>query len=351
MKHREKLRICLVGCGHVAHQHLVAWNKIDEARVIAVCDTNEKAAKSLAERWAISRFYTSFSEAIEQEDVSIIDICTPPQTHRSLAVQALESGSHVLLEKPMAMTAKEADDIMHSQKVSGMRLGVIHNWLFEPAVLKVRSILQRGGIGDILGAQIEVLIPNNESMIVNKEHWCHKLVGGRFAEMLAHPIYLLRDFLGPIRVENLSVAKIGPHPWVPWDELRITFRSGNKLGTTYASFNSPRQATVINLYGTERILRVGLFPQTIIQLRHIPPTTSALGLDVLRQALQLSTSVMKNVSRIILGRWPRGHETYFRLFVKSLLQDVKSPVALEEAYEVVRTMEEVCWRIPVRGKE
>lgn len=350
-KHKEKLRVCLVGCGHIAHQHLVAWNKIDEARVIATCDINKKAAKSLAERWGISQQYTLLSEAIQQEDISIVDICTPPQTHRSLAVQALESGCHVLLEKPMTMTTKEADDIIHSQKVSGMRLGVIHNWLFEPTVLKIRSILRGGGIGNIWGAQIKVLSTNIDSMITNKDHWCHKLPGGRFGEMLAHPIYLLRDFLGPIKVENLSVAKMGPHPWVPWDELHIVFKCGNKLGTTYASFNSPRLVKTMDLYGTERILRVDTCSHTLLESAHILETPSSLALDVLRQVLQLSTSLVKNVGRFALGRWVCGHETYIRLFVKSLTEDVEPPVTLEEAYEVVRTIEEVCRRIPANGTE
>lgn len=344
------LKVAIVGCGHVANYHLAGWTEIARrAQVIAVCDVDEKAAKNVVERWNIPRYYTEFSEVLERENISVVDICTPPQTHKPLAIQAMESGCHVLLEKPMTMTSKEAEDIVRSQKRNGVKLGVVHNWLFEPAMLRARSVVKSGRLGDIIGIHVESLSTKDDSMAAIKQHWCHKLPGGRFGEMLAHPIYTLQHFIGRLDIENISTAKIGDYPWMSCDELQATFRSGNKLGTVYASFNSPREAILVTIYGKKSILRVDIFAQTITELPRIATNKFAISFDVLRQASQLLASTVKNVSKMIFHRSMHGHEVYIRSFVNSLIENKRLPVTVEDAYEVVKVLEEVCKRICMHG--
>lgn len=341
----REVNVAIVGCGFVANWHLKAWKKVREARVVAVCDTDKKASKSAGEAWNISHYYTDISELLKLEKVSIVDICTPPQTHASLAVQAMESGCHVLLEKPMSMTTKEADEILHSQKVSGMKLGVIHSWLFQPTLLKARSMVDAGHVGDVIGAQIEVLGTKDDPLASNKEHWCHKLLGGRFGEMLAHPIYVLQHFLGHLQLETVSTAKMGDYTWMPSDELHMIFRSGKRFGTTYASFNSPRQTVLVSIYGKEAILRIELIAATITKLSHLEINNFTIGSDILRQAYQLMASTVKNAGRMIFRRWISGHDAYIRFFVDSVINNKEPPVTMEDAYEVVRVLEEVCKKI------
>jgi len=195
----REINVAIVGCGFVANDHLRAWKKVREARVISVCDLNETIAKNTAELWKIPHYYTSFSELIKYSNLNLVDICTPPQTHASLAVQAMEAGFHVLLEKPMTMTVEDAEKIVRCQKTTGMKVGVIHNWLFEPPVLKASAVLKKGLLGEVVSVEIEVLHTKDDPMATNEHHWSHNLLGGRFSEMLAHPIYLIRHFLGKLR--------------------------------------------------------------------------------------------------------------------------------------------------------
>jgi len=338
----REINVALVGCGFVANDHLKAWRKIREARVVAVCDLNETMAKSTAKRWKIPRHYTSFSELMGQRTIDLVDICTPPQTHASLAVQAMKAGFNVLLEKPMTMTVKDAEEIVKCQKSTGMKAGVIHNWLFELPVLEADSLVEKGFLGELVNAEVEALSPKDDSMSANEHHWCHSLPGGRFSEMLAHPIYLLRHFLGEVEVGDVYVSKVGDYAWMKSDEFYATFRVGNKLGRAYASFNAPRDAIFINLYGKEAILKLDIINATINFLPRRKTSRFNKGSDSLRQATQLIKSTAKNAAKIAFGRWLSGHEMCIKLFAYSLLSDSEPPVTVEDGLTVVKTLEKMC---------
>jgi len=350
------INVALVGCGFVANGHLKAWRKVREARVVAVCDLNETMAKSTAERWRIPRHYTSFSELMDQKNINLVDICTPPQTHASLAVQAMKAGFNVLLEKPMTMTVKDAEEIVKCQKTTGMKAGVIHNWLFEPPVLEADSLVKKRFLGEIITAEVEALSTKDDSMAANEHHWCHSLSGGRFSEMLAHPIYLLRHFLGEVEVGDVHVSKIGEYAWMKSDEFCGTlfcgtFKVGNKLGRAYASFNAPREAIFINLYGKEAIIKLDIINATVNFLPRRKTSRFNKASDSLRQATQLMKSTAKNAAKIASGRWLSGHEMCIKLFAQSLISDNEPPVTVEDGCVVVKTLEEICERIEAAEKK
>jgi len=339
------LDVAIVGCGFVANDHLKAWDRVHKARVVAVCDVNEVVAKKTAKLWKIPKNYKSFSKMLEQRNIDVIDICTPPHTHASLAVQAMKSNFHVLVEKPMTMTAKDAEKIVKCQKVTGMKVGVIHNWLFEPPVLEATSLVDKGHLGEVINVEVEALKSKNDAMVVNEHHWCHKFPGGRFSEMLAHPIYLIRHFLGEPKASDVSVSKIGDYPWMKSDELCATFEARKGLGRAYASFNASRDTIFINLYGREAILKVDVVNATINMLPKREISRFNRGFDALRQASQLTKSTMKNVAKIAFGHWLSGHERYIEFFAENLMSDGEPPITAEDGYKTVKVLEDTCKRI------
>ena len=336
------INVAIVGCGYVANGHLKAWSKIREAQVVAVSDLNESLAKSTADLWKVPRYYKSLSELMEWGKIDLVDICTPPQTHAALAIQAMKAGFNVLIEKPMTMTVKDAEQIVESRKSTGMKAGVIHNWLFDVPVLEAEYLVKKGYLGDVFNVEIEALNTKYDSMVMNEHHWSHRLQGGRFSEMLAHPIYLLRHFLGEVEICDLQVSKIGNYPWMSSDELCATFRVGNKLGRAYSSFNSSRDAIFISLYGNEGILKLELINATVNVLPKRKTSRFSKGFDSLRQATQLTKSTIGNVAKITLKRWMSGHDMYIKLFAESLLSGTDPPVTVEDGLEVIKTLEKMC---------
>jgi predicted dehydrogenase len=345
------INVGIVGCGFVANGHLEAWRKFRQAQVVAVSDLNENLAKSTARAWKVPKYYSTLSDLLAQCKVNLVDICTPPQVHVALAVEAMKAGVNVLIEKPMAMTTKDAEEIVNCQKATGVKAGTIHNWLFDDPVLQADAIIKNGKLGEILDVEVEALNTKHDSMAANERHWCHKLPGGRFSEMLAHPIYLMRHLLGDVEVCEVEVSKIGDYYWMKYDELCATFKVGHKLGRAYASFNSSRDAVFINMYGTEGILKLELINSTVSFLPKREATRLGKGFDSLRQATQLLKSTTANMFKVASGRWRSGHETYIKLFAESLINNSKPPVTVEDGLEVVKTLEKMCSMIERAGND
>lgn len=342
----KNLNVALVGCGYVTIGHFQAWRQIPQANIVAVSDLNESLARATAEKWRVPHYYKTLSEIATEGGVDVVDICTPPQVHASLAVEAMNAGINVLIEKPMTMTVKDAQRIVDSQKATGVKAGVIHNWLFDAPVLAARSIVEKGELGEVLDVEIEALNTKEDSMAANERHWSHQLPGGRFSEMLAHPIYLLRDFLhGDVKCVDVEVSKVGGYSWMKSDELCATFKVGKKLGRAYASFNSSRDAIYVNLYGKEGILKLDVINSTLNVLPARKTSRLSKASDSLRQASQLVKWTAINAGKVATRNWYSGHDICIKLFAENLMANRAPPVTVEDGLAVIRTLEDMCKRI------
>jgi predicted dehydrogenase len=349
----NQINLVIVGCGYVAEGHLTAWKKIPEATILAVVDLNQELAKQTAQRWGIRNYYSTLKEAMANNQVNLVDIATPPQVHSKVAVEAMNAGANVLIEKPMTMTVSDSQEIVDCWKETGVKAAVLHNWLFDQSVVFARSLVKEGGLGEVFNASIEALSTKEDSMAANKNHWCHKFPGGRFSEMLAHPIYLVREFLGTdFAVDDIEVSKIGDYPWMKSDELVATFRVGrNKLGRAYASFNSSRDAIFVFLYGTEGILKLDIINSTVNFLPKRITSRFSRGFDSLRQAGQLVKWTAKNAGEVVFKRWQSGHDLYIKEFAEYLRKGGEPPVSIEEGLSVIKNLDEMCKIIELKQQK
>lgn len=148
------MKVGLVGCGFICHQHLRALRRLPAVDVIGLCDRQLQLAQSVADTYGVSQAYESMNHLLEAARVDALHILTPPQSHCRLAVQALEPGCHVLVEKPMAMNEADAEEMCEASRRTGRRLGVAHNYLFVPALLDARAVIERGSLGEVISADI-----------------------------------------------------------------------------------------------------------------------------------------------------------------------------------------------------
>jgi predicted dehydrogenase len=339
------INIAIVGLGEVAQGHLKVWRKINNIRVAAVCDSNRLRAEKTAGTWGIPAYSDELSEILHGRSISIVDICTPPQAHCSLILQALEAGCHVIAEKPLTMTTDEAKTIISRHKDSQTKVTVIHNWLYVPVMRKALSLIKKGRLGEIIGMDIKVLHTRSEPMIANKDHWCHSLPGGRLGEMLAHPTYIIQALLGQIKLKSVLATKLGNYPWVNFDELRVSLEAKKGSASIYASFNSPRYDILIDIYGTEGKLQIDQLSDTLVQPRYRPLTIFSKGMDSLRQAYQLVFATFTGALNKFSGTWVGGPEFCLRAFADSVLNGKEPVVTLNQAYDTVELLEQICQEI------
>ena len=179
----------------------------------------------------------------------------------------MRSGRDVLVEKPMAATLDEASEMLRVHQETGRQLGVMRNWLFGPVIWKSLQMVSRGEIGEVLSLQINMLDTPYDEMIVDPQHWCHSIPGGRLGECLIHPLYIAQAFLGDISVKDIQPAKRGPHSWVAFDEVQVSLKGQRGLGHAYVTFNAPRKSVVLEVVGTKGILRVDMINHTLVKLR------------------------------------------------------------------------------------
>jgi predicted dehydrogenase len=337
------LRVGIVGCGRVAEEwHIPALCKTKDVKLAAVCDVNESLAKKTAERFHANRYYADLSEMLTKEKLDILHICTSPRTHAALSIKAMEAGCHVLVEKPMALSTKDTDEMIKASKSNHVKLCVVHNALFMPVILKAESMVSNGELGEVTGISIRDSWPKDKPDLKNKDHWYHKLPCGVFGEMLPHPIYLARAFIGLAEPEAVHARKFSSFEWVAADELRVILNGKKGIGTLIESCNWNKDSMMLDIFGSRMNLYVNLNGGILVKYNSIGgESRTGHALDNISQGYQILAHTACAATNVLLGRQRNGHSILIEKFVEAVKNDAEPPVTCEEGKEVVRILEKV----------
>ncbi len=145
---RPPTRVGLIGCGGISGNHLAGYRLVAEAELVACCDLDADRAADFARRAGIRDAYTDYRELIARADIEMVDICTNDETHAEIAIAALESGKHALIEKPLAMTAEEGEAVIDAARASGRRAMCAQSQRWSPKMRAVKALLDEGRIGE-----------------------------------------------------------------------------------------------------------------------------------------------------------------------------------------------------------
>lgn len=335
-----KLKVAVVGCGFVAKKrHIPAFLRLKrDADLCAVCDLNQDLARSVANRFGIPNVYSDLSKMLSKERPDVVDVCTPPEVHVSVAVEAMESGCHVLLEKPMASNLFDCDKMIQASRKYGVKLSVVHNQRFYPPFLKAQQLVKSGAIGELTGMRV-LSLTHREEYMAHKYHWVHKLPGGVIGETCPHTVYLSLAFVKNVKNVNVWARKKTDYPWVLYDNYRIELEGENINSSIYISHASDYTDGEVELFGTEYALKIDLQSMLLTRYRreYLKPTSVAFS--SLSIAGQIIKGVMSNAFKLMLHRPMLGHDIMIEKFVKSIIKDQPVPITPEEGRETIRVME------------
>ncbi|MCI5143902.1 MAG: gfo/Idh/MocA family oxidoreductase, partial [Candidatus Electrothrix sp. ATG1] len=135
---KEKLRVGVIGVGYLGRFHAMKYAAMDEVRLVGVADTDPRCAQSVAEE-CLTKAFTDYALLLEQVDA--VSIVVPTVYHHKIAMDCLESGVDILLEKPMTTTLEEADELIALADSKKLLLQVGHLERFNPAVLAMQPLL------------------------------------------------------------------------------------------------------------------------------------------------------------------------------------------------------------------
>ncbi len=145
----ERLRCGVIGTGAFGLDHLNSLQQCPRATTVAVADSNPGRAKEASERYKIPRSYSDYMELLDQADIDAVTIALPNHLHAPVAIEALKARKHVLLEKPMALNAKDAAKVADAAIKMRRTLMVAHNFRFNRQTQMAKMIVQRGDLGEV----------------------------------------------------------------------------------------------------------------------------------------------------------------------------------------------------------
>ncbi len=153
-----KLRVGIVGAGHVADLHARGYQHDDRAQIVAVCDPNEDAAIKHALAWGARAYYADFDALLADPQVDAIELLSPNAFHAPQALRALQAGKHVCIERPMATSLRDADALIAAAQASGKILQVYEPLLTDMPLLEAQHLIDAGEIGQLTGMRVHATL-------------------------------------------------------------------------------------------------------------------------------------------------------------------------------------------------
>ena len=283
------ITVGVVGAGNIAtSRHIPAFRNHDRFTVTAVYDTSAEKTQSVAAEYDI-RAAPGFETLCEHVD--LVSLCTPPSVHCEQTLDALEAGCHVLCEKPMAMTAAEAETMIDAADSHDRVLSVVHNFLFMDSIERTRDLVSAGELGTI--TRTHMVKPESEEKRAKAyldradapaetayEEWkLYRL----FWDEAAHLLYLTGGVLGEL---SLEAADVTPTPVSTYGTISARFRSETgAAGAITMLLDAPISEWWFVVVGTEGIVLVDIYRDLSIRFDRESDHSASRVLEVLLRGL------------------------------------------------------------------
>ena len=262
-----------IGCGSVTEKKSgPAFNKVDGSRVVAVMRRDGDKAKDYALRHNIETWYTNADDLINDPNVNAIYVATPPGSHAKYAIAAMKAGKPVYVEKPMATSYDECQQMIEISKETGVPCYVAYYRRTLPYFLRIKQLIDDTILGDISTVQIRFAIPPYETDYNRSDlPWRLKkdiAGGGYFYDLASHQLDLLDFLLGPIQhATGFTNNVAGLYDVEDTLSAAFQFKSG-VAGCGSWSFVAPKntRTDTIEIVGTKGKLSFSSFMFTPIEL-------------------------------------------------------------------------------------
>jgi predicted dehydrogenase len=262
-----KIRVALIGCGSITrYRHAPEYAAHPDVEIVAFADRHLDRAEKLAKEYG-GKAYDKWQDVIALKNVDAVSVCTSNVSHGPITIAALESGKHVLCEKPMATSDDEAKAMVETAKRAGKFLMIGHNQRLAPSHIKAKQILQSGIIGDVVSFRTAFSHGGPEGWSVEgAKGWFFKkeeAFVGSMGDLGVHKADLLLWLLGEDITEVSAFVEHIAKPFGNVDDnaVCIVRTKSGAIGTLTASWTHyPGEDNATIVYGTKGILKIGADP-------------------------------------------------------------------------------------------
>ena len=226
------VKIGIIGCGGIGTgKHMPALSRLKNVELVAFCDIIEERAEKACKEFGVegAKVYVDYKELLKDESIEVVHVCTPNRSHSFISIDAMESGKHVMCEKPMAKTTAEAKDMVEAAKRTGKKLTVGYQNRYRDDSLYLKRACENDELGEVYFAKAHALrrraVPT-WGVFLNEE----EQGGGPLIDIGTHALDLtlwMMNNYKPQMVVGSVFKKLGnqtetANTWGDWDPAEYT---------------------------------------------------------------------------------------------------------------------------------
>jgi predicted dehydrogenase len=348
------LKVAIVGCGKIADDHAQQIRRVPAGRLVAVCDAEPLMARQMADRFGAAA-YDDLQKLLAEVRPDVVHITTPPKSHFRLAMQCLDAGSHVFVEKPFTMNADETCSLLECATSRNLKLSVDHNLQFTEPARRLRELVASGALGGSpvhLESYFTYDLSDSgyaRAFLNDSGHWVRALPGGLLQNVISHgiarvaehiksdhPTVIAHGFTSPL-LRSLGERTLR-------DELRVLIHDDSTTG--YFTFSSQMrpQVSEFRVFGPKHGLLIDDAHHVVVRLNG---TRQKSYLDMVGPALGLSSQYLGNAARNFRGfltgslNMNNGMKELISRFYNSIVSDAPLPIPFREILLTSRIMDAV----------
>jgi UDP-N-acetylglucosamine 3-dehydrogenase len=334
------MRVGIIGAGIQAKvAHLPAFSKIEGVEIIGIADINEKSAKLLSKKFGIPDVYTDYHDLIGNNNVDLISICTPNHLHKQIAVDCALAGKHTLIEKPMATTVKDADEIVETAKENGVKLCVVQNYRLFPSVKETKKRIRNGRIGEIISMHSygHLLQSFNRSWILKSRAGVIEDFGPHLIDIILY----LNNFDNIKKVYAIGGNFGGHLELIVHAQIMIEFEN-KSIATIDLSWLSGAKEIAVYVQGTGGLLHTDIRNNHIQEIHHYSTPLDDIS--------SISKKLKRTAKGAISGEYFSGAKTYYTELIENFIEHIennrkllitgeecrKTAIIIENAYKSIK---------------
>jgi predicted dehydrogenase/nucleoside-diphosphate-sugar epimerase len=341
------MRVAIIGAGNNSDYHIRFSRSYPGARIVALVDVDAARAAAVAQEHDIERAFSSTADMLREVRPDVVHVVTPPTTHFAVVREVLESGSHVLVEKPLTLNAADARALYELAERHGVQLCPVHNHLFDPCMRRANELVTGGALGRVINVEsyygLNTQIPAfREYPQPNVLPWLYRLPGGVYQDFLPHALYPVLEYSGAPRALSVMHRPTGVLPQNLPDEIRILIDGERAFGVVTVSFAAKPHLHFVRIYGTKGMVEVDINTMTTTThaVSSLPKAAQKATYNI-ADSVQKARSTVANVYRFATGRLKpyQGMMTLIHAFYDSIRSGESPPVRKASALAVLDTMD------------
>ena len=314
----NKLKAAIVGIGEMGWNHLRVFKTIKDVEVVGVADTNKETVERAEKEYGV-RAYADFNKLLSEQTPDIVSIAVPTALHKDIAIAAIKRGINVLVEKPIALDEKEAEEIISAARENNVKLVVGHIERFNPAVIELKKRLNAKELGEIYKIDVERIGPFPKRV----------LDIGVIIDLSVHDIDIIHFLTGTSPERLYAEAQQKIHN-VHEDSVVALLRYPHDLiAVLNINFLSPAKIRRISIFGKKGMFRVDYLNQSLKFFEN--PSYSGAN-EKNGDPWNISEGKVRNID--IVKKEPLLSE--LEAFVDCVKNDKPAPVSGEDALEALR---------------